>query len=521
MSNILPASDPEASKPDRQWIGAKGVEGGLKRTAVRSWAVNAVGQGVKFMINLGSTAIIARMLTPNDYGLVAMATAFFTFITLFRDLGLSQATVQRKTLTEAQSTGMFWFNVLMGVAIMLLTAAISPLVSLFYGQPNLTWICLAFAAMAPIGSLGAQHAALLQRAMQFRSLVLRDILATSVGAAAGIFCAMHGIGYWSLVIMQAVSQVMGTVTLWWQSGWRPGPPRWSQELKPLIRFGGTLTLSNILGFVMSGLDSVVIGYFFGPVGLGVYNRAQNILSRPLKQILPPIMTVTSSAFARVAHDPKKFETAALQLAFLISCVSCLLVAITVTCADWVVLIMLGHNWDGAVPITQVLALFAFVEPIGSMLATLLTARGLPDKLVKWRIISASIILTGLLSGLHWGPLGVATAYAVNGLLIRTPIFIFYSGKHLQIQPIRIFGAISGPVASGLLAAIAMTVVRYKIWAPSNVFAGLIFVGIIGAAVFGASLWMFDYSRNHLKATIRLARESMRSRQFAKTSANAT
>lgn len=495
--STTPATDSTNRSPD--WIGDKKIEGGLKRSAVRSWAVTAFAQGAQFGLTLVSTAIIARILTPADYGLIAMVTALLTFISRFKDLGLSQATVQRDTITEQQVSGLFWFNVAMGLFVMLLTAAAAPLVSRFYDQAELTWVCLAYAAMAPVSSLGAQHGALLRRTMQYRSLAVRDLLATVLGVIAGIVSAMQGLGYWSLVIMRAVSEVMGTATLWWQSGWRPGPPRWSADLKPMLKFGGTLTVSNLLGFILSGLDSVVMGFFYGPTALGLYNRAQNTLSRPLAQILPPIMNVAASVFARSATDQKKFESGALQLAFLIACVSTMIVAIVVVGADWIVLIMLGPNWSEAVPITRVLALFAFVEPVASLLSTLMTARGLVGKMVRWRVVSAAIIVVGLISGLPWGALGVAAAYALSGFFVRTPLFVWYSCNHLNIPARRLFASIALPLLFGSLTVTMLSFLRHYFGDPGGPLLSLVLYASLAAA-------MFVISMNSLAATRMRIRE---------------
>jgi len=283
-----PLPNAASGSPDGE--GSK-HKGGLKRAAVRGWAVTMTGQGAKFVIQLGSTAVIARQLSPTDYGLVAMVTSLLGFITLFKDLGLSQAAIQRQTISPAQVSGLFWINVAVGLFFAALIALAAPLIGRFYGQPELVWITLAFAAMAPVTALGAQHSTMLQRNLQYTSLAIRDFAASLGGAVAGIVAALHGYGYWSLVIMQGASTLLSTVTLWWQSDWHPGLPRISSDLKPLLKFGSTVTLSNVLGFLMNGLDSVLLGYFVGPVGLGVYNRAQNTLSRPMQQLIITVHSV--------------------------------------------------------------------------------------------------------------------------------------------------------------------------------------------------------------------------------------
>jgi O-antigen/teichoic acid export membrane protein len=476
---------------------------GLKRSAVRGWAVTMAGQVTKFLLQMAATVVLARILTPKEYGLVAMVTAFLGIVTLFKDLGLSQATVQRESITHGQVTGLFWINVAMGLLLMLVIAAMAPFIAWVYKQHELVWIALAFALMAPITSLGAQHSALLQRRLDYRSLALRDLLATTVGTAAGIASGLCGLGYWSLVIMQAVSEIMGTITLWWRSSWVPGWPHWSADLKPLLRFGGNLTISNLIGFFMNGLDSVTLGVFFGPVAVGNYNRAQNVLAKPLQQLIPPVTRVAASVFARTATEPARFERAALQLTFLICSVAGLIVAVTMVCADWIVSLVLGAQWIEAVPIVRVLALFAFVEPMAALVSTLLLARGLPEKILRWRVFSVSIVLLGLFAGLPWGPLGVATTYSLSGLLLRTPLFVWYASKHLAVPGMRFFAAAATPLLAAACAAGLMTVVRETLGPVGGTALSLALYGLLGSTIWLSVIWSLPVGRRRMRESFSL------------------
>jgi PST family polysaccharide transporter len=493
------------------WIGNETVAGGLRRSAVRSWAVTAAGQGGKLLVTLVTTAVMARLLTPGDYGLVAMVTVFVGFIATFKDLGLSQATVQRPNITEQQVSAMFWLNVAAGLLIMIAMAASAPLVSRFYNRPELLGICLAYAALTPISSLGAQHYALLRRTMRYRSLALRDLAAVVLGACVGVACALQGWGYWSIVTMHATVESAGTGLLWWQSGWRPGLFRWTDDLRPMMRFGGALTVSNLLRFVASGLDSVVVGFFFGASALGFYNRAQQILSQPLKQVLPPVMNVAGSAFARVAGDSRAFEAAAIQLAFMIGCVSSLIVAIAVVGADWIVLIMLGPQWELAASLARVLAIFAFVEPVAALLATLMTARGMPGRLVRWRLVSSVVIVASLAAGLPWGFLGVAAAYSLSGCLVRTPLFIWYAAHHFEIAPRRLFSSIGVPLAAGAMTSALVALFRFGSWPSTHPAVSLLLSAALATAIHLGLLWSFEYSRTKLRAAVALVRHGLDAR----------
>ena len=459
-------------------------QGSLKVRTVRGGAVTLGSQAAKLVIHVGSTAVLARLLTPEDYGLVAMVTALLGFTTLFRDLGLSIATIQRERITHEDVSGLFWINIMTGLALMLMIVACAPLIAWFYGRPHLLWVTFAYAGIIPITSLGSQHQALLQRSMRYGSLAVRDIVSLIAGVAAGITSGYLGLGYWALVVMQATTSVVAVIALWWQSGWRPGPLRWSKRLLSFLRFGGAVTLQNILRFIVSGLDSVLLGYFFGAGDLGIYNRARSLLVRPLEQFMPSAMNVATSAFSRLASDSVRFERSALRLLAIVACVGGWVVALVMGTAPWIVALLLGAQWNEVVPILTVLALFAFVSPSASILGTLLVVHGQPGRLVRWRVLSAPITAVALVAGLPWGPVGVGTTMALAGLLVRAPLFFWYAGRSLGIPAGRLFGSVLHYVFAGLLAAFVLMQIRGA-WSPESPFVGLASYAALGTLLYVA------------------------------------
>ena len=427
--------------------------------------------------------MLARLLTPQDYGAVTMVTALLGFVIIFRDLGLSTATIQRETITHEEVSGLFWINVSLGLAIMLVIGACAPLVAWFYGRPDLMWVTLAYAAIAPISSLGAQHQALLQRSLRYFSLAIRDLTALVAGLAVGVSGAWLGLGYWALVLMQATTAVVGVLALWWQSGWRPGPPRWVPGLAHLVKFGGTLTLSNLLGYLMQGLDSVVIGYFFGANGVGLYSRAQALLQKPLEQFMPTVMTVATSAFSRIAPDAARFEKNALKLLSIVACAAGILVALVIGTADWVVALLLGAKWEGAVPILAALSLFAFVEPSASLLGALLVARGAPA--------TAGTVATHQRSDRRgWALCRAALGAGRCGdnvlpeRLARqgSSVLLCMPRRLLGIPRRRIFAAVGPYVVFGLLVAAGLVYLR-QLWMPDRALVALFTYGALGTMAY--------------------------------------
>jgi PST family polysaccharide transporter len=270
-----------------------------------------------------------------------------------------------------------------------------------------------------------------------------------------------------------------------------------------------MTLSNILSFLLQGLDSVLLGYFFGAGGLGVYNRAQGLLAKPMEQVMPAVMNVTTSAFSRLATDAERFERNALRLLSIVSCVAGLVVALTMATAPWLVRLLLGPQWDAVVPMLTIMALFAIVEPCASLLGTLLVVRGEPHTLVRYRILITPVVVLGLVAGLGFGPVGVATTNAVTGLLVRTPLFFWFTGRALGLSRERLFRSVLHNVFAGLSVGVLL-VFLHRTWAPSGLLEGLLAYGVMGLALYVTMVVARAEGRALLAEMVALGRSAVES-----------
>ncbi len=419
---------------------------------MQSGALMLGAQGGRFALRIVSTVVLARMLSPDDYGLVAMVAAISMTVNVLREGGLSSATVQRPRISHAQVSGLFWLNVLLGAGAMLLLVALAPVISWFYGRPELVFIAFAFAGIGLIGSLALQHEALLQRRMEFKRLAARDLIAHALGTTAGIVSAALGARYWSLIIMEAMTAAALVAGAWMASPWRPSPPRRLEGFGSLVRFGANVTGANLVGQFSRGLDAICLGYFFGAASLGFYNRAQNVLATPLRQVVTPVVNVARPALSRAAEQTQRFSEATSELLSLIAFSTALVVAVVLPASDWFIAIVLGPAWSSSVPIFAALAPFAFIEPCASLLSTVLVASGKPEILLRWKLVSVAIIGAGLLAGLPWGPIGVAASFAASGLLLRTPLFMWYVSRHTGLRFQSMIEATVPAVGAGMASA---------------------------------------------------------------------
>jgi O-antigen/teichoic acid export membrane protein len=222
-------------------------------------------------------AVLARLLTLQDFGLISMVTAFTGLASLFRDMGLSMATVQRPHIDHAQVSTLFWVNVAISVVITSITAMLGPLIAWFYGEPRLKWITIVSAVAFIFGGLTVQHQALLRRQMRFTALAIIDVGSMLAGIIVAITSSLYGAGYWALVLNQLVVGITTAMGVWLLCDWRPGLPVGHSGVRSMLAFGGNLTGANVLNYFVRNFDNILIGWYWGAQQLGLYTRAYQLL----------------------------------------------------------------------------------------------------------------------------------------------------------------------------------------------------------------------------------------------------
>ncbi len=278
----------------------------IQGRSMRGGVVTLSGQAVKFLLDLLSTVALARLLRPQDFGLLAMVTSIIAFAHFFKDLGLSAATVQRTQVTHAQVSFLFWVNVSLGFVVALVVLALAPVIAWFYHEPRLFGITLVLSLNFISSGLAAQHSALLRRQMQFRTLTVRSLVAMACGIATGITFAWFGLGYWSLVAVPVVSNLIGCILVWTICDWRPGAFQRRVGARAMLAFGGNLTASNMLNYFSRNLDNILIGRVLGSSPLGIYSKAYGLLMLPIAQINGPMSSVLLPGLSRLQNDPPEY-----------------------------------------------------------------------------------------------------------------------------------------------------------------------------------------------------------------------
>jgi PST family polysaccharide transporter len=423
----------------------------LRQQTVRGGLAKLGAQAVNAALRIGSLILMARLLTPADFGLVAMVTTAVGVLNLFRDLGLSTASIQRAEVSHEQLSTLFWINVLVGAVLSCMTAAAGPLISLFFKEPRLTSISFWFSISFLINALGIQHAALLQRQMRFTALAAIESLSLFISILVGLVMANAGAGYWSIVGATLAAPVIYSSAVWCITGWLPGRPRHDAGVTSMVKMGGMVTFNGLVIYLAYNFEKILLGRFWGADALGIYGRAYQLINIPTENLNAAVSPVALSTLSRVKGDRARLRSHFLKIyAVLVS----LTFPITVTCAlfaDDIIFVMLGPHWSQAAPIFRLLAPTTLIFGLINPLWPLLVAEGLMGRSVKLSFVIAPLVIAAYAFGLRWGPTGVATAFSVAMSLWLVPHIMWcVHGTAVSFKDVA--KCIARPLVAALVAA---------------------------------------------------------------------
>lgn len=409
------------------YFSEESLRSDLKRKTVRGGLYTAAGQAGVALIALATVPIMARLLRPADFGLVAMVTVFTGFAAMFVDAGLSMATIQRDKINHQQVSNLFWVAAVLGVLIALVVSALSPAIAWFYREPRIVPITIALSTSFVFSGLTIQHQALLRRAMRFKALAVLQIACYALSYAVTIAIAWYYRSYWALVALPITAALLRMVTSWWVSGWRPALPRRGVGMRGLVGFGANLTGFSFVNYFARTADNMLVGWWWGEVPLGYYERGYRLMMAPLRQINAPLTNLLVPVLSRVQNQEASYRRVYFQAVGVLQAVSCPLMAFVAVTAPWVVDVVFGPGWEEVGPILRWLAIAGFLQPLGNSLGWLYISQGRGRDLMVWGLVGGSLIVLSFVLGLAWGPVGVARAYALMICFVVVPLSYWYAG----------------------------------------------------------------------------------------------
>jgi O-antigen/teichoic acid export membrane protein len=479
----------KAIDPNEKHLNTDHLLGDLKGRTIFGTFVTIAAQAVKFLLNLAFIMVLARLLTPKDFGLYAMVTTIMGFLWIFQDIGLSTATVQRQEISHTQVSNLFWVNVGVGGLVTLVVAVSAPAIAWFYREPRLVGITLALSITFLITTSAVQHIALLNRQMRFGAIAIIEITCVLGGYLTGIGMALSGYGYWALVGANVMQVVVRLVMSWLISGWQPRLPSRNAQTRHLLSFGANITIGNLINTLARGLDNVLIGRFFGPVAVGLYSRASILLMRPLEQFTLPINAVLIPALSRVQAEPERYRRTFLRVYEAMALVSFLTTGFLLALARPLTLVVLGAKFEQAVPIFAGFTIAAIWVPLTGASTWLFQTQGRGKDWLFASVLCSCIMIAAYIVGLPFGPVGLALAYSIFGLLFATPAVYYFAGRRGPVTTADLWSGIFRYIPLWIVVCSVTWLVRLPledspplmqlvVCAPVGLFAGAILICVV-------------------------------------------
>lgn len=421
---------------------------GLARRAARGVLSSGASQLGKMAVQTASVVVMARILSPDDYGLVAMVLVIVGVAEQFRDLGLSNVAVTTRELSTHQRDNLFWVNSGMGLVLSALMAALAPVIAVTYGRPELVWIALALAPTFLLTGMTTQYRVDLLRRLRFHRLALLDWVSTVATLGVGIALAWGGAGYWALVGQQVFGGLLTLVLLGGSAGWRPGWFRRGAGTGPMVRKGLGFLVSGLISYAATNADAFVVARAMGASPLGVYNRAMQLVRTPLRQLMVPLATVSTPVLTRLRDDDERY-VAAIERIQVVVCYPIFLAvaALCVGASSWS-LLALGPGWHQAAPVMAWLAVGSAASTAAAPASDIFIVRQLVRPLAWANLSSAALTILCVGVGSAWGLVGVAAAYTVS-VVLTWPVTVLWAGSAGGLRTGRLLraGARSGLVAA--------------------------------------------------------------------------
>jgi len=405
----------------------------LRQRTISSGLITAVAEGIRFFMNLAYIMLLARLLAPWEFGLVAMVTTVMDFIRIFQDQGLSTATIQQKDISHSQVSNLFWVNVSIGGAITLLMALSAPAIAWFYRAPQLVGITVALSITFVLGSTAAQHKALLNRQMRFGAIAVIDVVSLFGGYLTGIGMALWNYGYWSLVGASMAQAVLRVVLTWSISRWRPRLPSRNTQTWHLLKFGANITAGTLTYSIARGADNLLIGRFFGAAAVGLYSRGSILLIRPVQQFILPFSNVLVPALSRAQGQDDRYRRTFLQVFEAIALISFLSAGLLLPLSYPLTVTVLGPKWEGAAVIFAGFTMAALAHPLITAAGWLFASQGRGKDWFLTDAIMSGVTLSSFLAGLPFGPAGVAIFYSASCVLIQVPAIYWIAGRQGPVR----------------------------------------------------------------------------------------
>jgi len=433
----------------------------LAGAAARGAAQSLLAQLLRFAIQFGALMVLARLLTPADYGTVALVTAITGLALLLADFGLSSAAIQAQEISQAQKSNLFWINTGVGVIVSAVVFFAAHPISWLYGRAELVPITQALSVVFFLYAVTAQFRAEASKSLRFKAMAVADVTAQALSFGAAIVAAFLGASYWALVLQQVLSAFLLLVSLWIASRWIPSLPSRSAPVRDLLTFGLNNLGVQLVTYASNNVDSVLIGRFWGVEQLGLYSRAYQLYRLPLQQLAAPMTRVAFPILSKIQHS-EQFERYVRQAQLLQTYAIGGLFFASIALVSPIIEITLGPSWDETKALFAVLAVGGVFQTLGYVYYWVFLAKALTRMQLRYTIASRSLMVALMVVGVFWGAIGVAIGMTV-GLFANWLILTFMAMPRAGLKPYPIVLAAARPIAVYCVALAAAAPVVWLTW----------------------------------------------------------
>jgi teichuronic acid exporter len=392
-----------------------------RTTSAAKWSALDVfiRQGVQFVVSI----VLARILAPEDFGVIAMLALFIGVASIFIDSGFSSALMQRQNTTHTDESTVFFFNLGMGAATALLLCATAPWIAMFFKQPVLQYLSYAMAFSLFVGAFGSIHSTLLSKEMNFKTTAKVGVVSSVVAGALAIYMASQGYGVWSLAGHAVASSIVMVLLLWIWHPWRPSWTFSFASLRSFFGFGGYTMAATLTDVFSTNLYLILIGKMYSVRDVGFYDRAQRTQQLPITLMMSIINRVAFSTFATVAEDKARLIRGLRQAQAISMFVNIPVLVGIILLAEPLVLTLFGEPWRPCVPILQVLGLGGLLWPLHVLNLNILMAQGRSDLFFKVTMLKKVLTISLTVVASFYGIMAIAWMQVV------VSIFAYFVNTH--------------------------------------------------------------------------------------------
>jgi PST family polysaccharide transporter len=430
---------------------AEGSE--LRRLAVRGAAATLSGQALSLALRVVPTVVLARLLTPADFGVVTMVTTFSLLLMSFGSNGFNEAVIQREEMNRFQASNLFWINCAVGLALAIVFAAAGSLLALLYRNQLVAHVAIAMSLVIFITATSDIHVALLKRAMRFPAVSVNDVVALAVYSAIGILLALRGWGYWALVAANVAQALSTTIGSWWLCRWIPSLPRRGLGTRAVLGFAAKVYGRFTANYFTRNFDNLLVGWQFNAVALGFYKKAYDLFALSASQLTAPIHNVALAALIRLNQDPARFRRYLANSLAIVAFVGMAVGADLTLVGRDVVRLVLGPKWSESGRIFELFGPGIGIMLLYSTVGWIHLSIGKPGRFLRWTLVESAATALFFFLALPWGPAGIAAAWSVSYWILLIPAF-WYAGRPIGFGVSSLLAVVWRYAAASLVAGLA-------------------------------------------------------------------